>query len=279
MPSQVGGGANGDAVGPPKRVSLWLVYGEYETSGGIIQAGRVEGGRFYDPVEADELPEALAAVASGGEDDVLDFVRRYGFLGINLINPNTPPLQERIDWVQAHARGVRLVMEALYATNHQDTEAALNIVEPRLRGKTIHWGIVGLSDAAIPLTSQLSLVDASVALNHLALVAERILNEHLQRIRRRVAVIPDQGGPRIVNDHSITAMVDVVYAKLADRAMSQAWRRCAECGAPFHASHPRQKFCPPRFGEHESRCSMRYRQRAFRQRQRDGGNAEEARSR
>lgn len=267
---------------------LWPVHGEYQIESGLVKPRRIEGGRYYSPAQADELPSALARIADGNEDDVLDFVHRYGLLGLALLDPDRTDVAEPIDWIRAHARGVRIVMDGLYATAKGDTSYAVRVFLDRSR-----WGTVGLGPRTEPagVAADPGLNDdelAIAAINLLAVAARGILNENLVRVRKRVELtysvdidseeVSDK--PRLVPDFGAMAMIDFVYSKLADQAASPSWRLCNECGAPFSASSPRQRFCPPRYGERESRCSLRFRQRLFRKRHKGGeGDAEATRAR
>lgn len=61
-----------------------------------------------------------------------------------------------------------------------------------------------------------------------------------------------------------TALIQIVYWRLADFAGSRYLRQCIECKTPFFATDNRQRFCPPPAGVRESRCGKRHQMREFR---------------
>lgn len=270
-----------------------FVYGRYQLVDGVIRPVEgVGGGFFYWPVLAPELPSALAELANADDKAVLDFVHRYGLLGLAYLLPKDEYrrrvealegldhriAEEPVEWIRAHARGIRLIMMAAYCVTNEDAETALAFVRERIHGKKVHWGLLGFRHEARELTSDIALIDDSVALNVLAMTASNVLTENLSGISRRVVVEHGIGSdgvqrPSLWSYWLAPAMVSIVYwqlANLVSEATSGVWRICPDCGAPFVAINRRQRFCPPRYGEKESRCALRYRQRLFRQRQKNG---------
>src|SRR5215213_7168730 len=114
----------------------WTVAARYTDDDGVLRAdGPVQ--RRYLPGAFPRLATELARVDRGGEMSALAFVRRWGLLGYAQLVAGDAALSsgerkrridalgggDPIDWVRAHARGVRVCLDLLDCLISKDDDA------------------------------------------------------------------------------------------------------------------------------------------------------------
>jgi len=263
--------------------------------------------RWYDPFDRTELPGEIAKLKPGDTKALREFVLRYGKFGYTSVmsavqdyqpNPDVNALFDRsepLDWIWAHANGVRLVLEGIRILIERDEGKAvkylagllhpyLNPLPPSIdvpqvcgaapQGEDMPYAVyeapIGERDEAkqqrwilhAPRVSPLATVGYMVC---------DILTPNLALIRRAVDYDPEASSIR--STFVYDCLIQAVYQQLLETAEGGRIAECAECHALFIQTDARQHFCPPRFKERESRCALRYRQREWRQRRmREGGS-------
>ena len=238
--------------------------------------------KLYVPAARTELPGLVYRLYEGDTDAVMSFVQEYGLLGygplelrsqskveamarkalawIGLSREPRSGWAEPVGWVFAHARGVRLVMDGLLALREGNEEAARGLVQrvlpdPKTRVGTRRPPAYEMGGGAgfirFDLTDK---PEPGSPLETLASIVATVLEWNLYDLAPAVRV--GTAGEVEWKPWS-PALITTVYRMLATYPVA----RCQECGLPFVVTDPRQRFCPPRMGERESRCAMRHRQR------------------
>lgn len=263
--------------------------------------------RWYNPMEARELPSEVYRLSYGDKKAVLEFVSRYGLLGrTELINasiflgPDADPVldnTEPLEWIWAHAHNVRLVMDGLRVLSTRDEREAasylhrLALPQPALfdvfppdqveevirahspEGVKIYGAIVGIREHVEPRQWRYPDVMQIPAVEVVGHIVGDILNENLALASRQVFF--DPASHSIKSAFQYHALIQYVYQQLLETAEGGRIAECDECHALFIQTDGRQRFCPPRFKEKESRCALRYRQREWRQRRKQEGGSED----
>ncbi len=262
--------------------SLWPVADGYRIEGGYllplgegspVRPIHHDGQDAYLPMARPELPRELAKAATGDDDDILAFTRRYGLLGY--MQAWSFPVEEAgITWIfgedseQAapglapgdpvasfvgHAKTVQLVLNLIGALGAGDGAVREHVELLKVvRGE--HGGIrdevIGY-DAAQRGYLRPVQCDMSVGgePRHVALrIIEHVLNANLPGISRQLSVQPQEDGElgfeSLFEPHNLA---DCVYWHLADAAAGGWVRRCADprCQAFFVAQSARVQYCPP----------------------------------
>lgn len=219
----------------------------------------------YDPIQADELLDALLKVAQG-DLKAVEFADQYGLLGYNYIVPEVNRCKggDPLNWFLATARTVHAISE-LIARIKGEREEERDFLAEYLR-EEIPNGPYALGGRVVevPLRRRASKRNLiSVATN----LTRYLLNGNLGTTGRRLQATGN--GLRTV--FTFRALVDVVYWQLADQIGNSAIQRCAECGRIFIAKNSRSRFCPPTGGKKISRCKTRFNVREFRKSQQRKG--------
>lgn len=224
--------------------------------------------RLYAPTTHSELPNVLAKLHAGAEEDVLRFVGSYGLLGFFEIASQGAKEPSRygdpLPWVRQHAKTVRLIMNLWRLLQNEDelglqAELAALGTPPIVRfaaGEKIIRSTFMLG-AECPEPWPFALA---------RLIVRSIINRNLAGIGPVLSEIRTE----LQLGFSFRSLLDVIYYQLAKAVTGGQMQRCAakDCGGLFIQQDPRQRFCPLWLGvKGESLCSLRERQRTWRERQ------------
>lgn len=116
--------------------------GRVFTENGLVFFGRtlgdyLGGGRWYDPFDYPNLPNALARVYT--EKDVVDFVQAYGMLGYRRTElPEGEKTYrgffgEPVDWILSQARTVRFALRIINALQFPGDAVLLDVLKTECR--------------------------------------------------------------------------------------------------------------------------------------------------
>ena len=278
------------------------VHEDYVIRKGGVLSRRGKVIREYAPMAARELPSAIYSLQEWDNEGLLDFARRYGQLGWEALqdelDKTAVPIMERLEkgllgdlvtWVWPHVRGIRLVMDGLRIIQEGDLQAGHRLlsalVVPADRWKSRETDLLReatrfLDEEMLARRPGARLLVAEVGIlgntlerqwlygeedDILAKVGEvvtDIISENIRKVHRRSYFDPEDG--KIKSYLFFEALIEAVYWQILDTAGGGEFRTCKECGAPFICTDRRQRFCPPRFMEQESRCALRHRQRKWR---------------
>ena len=287
--------------------SLWSVADAYSISDGKLErAPRLSQSRpFYMPPGFPELATDYAQLHEGDTDAVLGFAHRWGHLGygemagVPLLNSSTtegsslPSLvtnfigtPDPLDWIWAHARGVRACLAAAEYLRTGTAAAVGEFPLVPLAGALTRWpfhlgppregmtyGKFGVGDHVQPLP----LDDRPPNPGQARLTISWILNHNLRGLTPQ---IDDQYEGRLKLGYEFDALLHVIYWHVARYALDSdndaaQMARCEECSKLFEKVHGRQRYCPPtewesrsakqRGGKAESLCSTRARSRRLRE--------------
>jgi hypothetical protein len=61
--------------------TLWMVFGGYEVTGGVLRRSRDDTVAVYPPIRRRELPGEIAKLRRGDEAGIVRFAAHYGQLG------------------------------------------------------------------------------------------------------------------------------------------------------------------------------------------------------
>ncbi len=287
-------------------LSAQRVYAEYEVydymPGRKVLAPSREGREIHDynPFILPGVVSAVARLQPGNERQAIAFAKRWGLLGfadilrhlgITTFLPDGDPL----DWIWAHAEGIRTVLELRRLVVSGNSNAIMEFVDGlRISREPIQAWLT----ARFPwLTGKLNLPSSLYDLRLLnegtglvlllqgqrqyiaptpltlgtdedpRLLAQRILltivNPNLRGVSRQLRELPPPTTREI--SYSFDSLVSVVYWHLADLVGGGKIQECLDCGTPFVQTDKRQRYCPPSPGSRESLCAMKFRQRKRRQ--------------
>lgn len=262
-------------------LGMWPVASDYAIRDGyIIEIGDKK--EWYLPMGRPELPGEFAKLATGSEEDVLQFVRRYGLLGycqafrfpeaisadkMRVYDYNAPG--DPLSWVFAHAKAVNLVMQLAKLLNKP---AGLKAFMGRLmveRNGRPYISYV-LPKRGYHLPSQVEEKIYETEEETARRIIAKILNSNLEGIQREIVVeyVPateDEGKCVLgfTSSFSFNNLLDCIYWLVADAVTAGKIRACLYCGKPFIAPNDKTKYCPPLQWETVSRCMNRAKQRRF----------------
>lgn len=244
----------------------WVVFPHYEiVDGQILGFGSLTHTRTYYPLEHPELVSELAKTDPTDETQILDFVHHYGKLGGSPEDDRTWQSSEPVVWIQRHIETVRLLLELAKCSTDNDEEAAA-----RLCGEEEwHAGTV----AGVPRFRLVSRTDEydvpsgltlNTPLGRVRYIACAIINDNIREVSRKAFMLPN--GEGIKSAFYFSALIDTIYWHILN-AIEGATEigRCQWCHTPFIKTDGRQRFCPKRYGETESRCALAFRQRQYRE--------------
>lgn len=249
----------------------WHVDSAYRIHEGLIEPvpQLVPPARVYAPITHSELPNVLAKLHDGTDDDVLRFVGSYGLLGFSeLASRDTEKTQRHGDplrWVRQHALNVRLIM-SLWKLVQDADEGGLQRELAELSGPHV---TVRLAAGATITRKRFMLGVAHPEPGPFALarlIVLSLINPNLAGI----GPVLSEAGTGIQLGFTFRALLEVIYYQLAKAITGRRMERCAakDCGGLFIQQDPRQRFCPLWLGvKGESLCSLRERQRTWRERQ------------
>lgn len=277
----------------PEIVGKLMEYGTGEKPGSLKyleSGGRVV--KTYRPADYPEIAMSLAYLWNM-EDECLDekrllqFASKWGSLGYGVCDPKTfsPHLlgsveatevflrdnRDPLDWVAAHAYGVRVCLDLLWLLGGHDTDALRQYIgklfvgsrtenPPWALGMKLTWHLlfhpVGRVDQTLneysgsPLGNQ-----RDVARD----IVSWIVSPNLAGIRQGLVVTDRRF--RLKAEGSLVGMA---YWHLAQMASDMVNVRQCPCGRYFVPSDARQMYCPPSEGRTESKCAKRFRMRRLR---------------
>lgn len=229
----------------------------------------------YFPMGRTELPGEFAKVASGKEEDVLAFFRKYGMLKGNIpisFKKDDSAWSEKVargnplGWVITHAKAVQLVMELSDALDKpsklKDMIQRLTVVLPGMNEPEIRFTIPRKSLETNTWTKAGQLFEPEPKSAALFIISS-IINENIRTVSRCLQV----ENQSIVSLFTTHDLLDCIYWLLADAVVSGRVKTCEECGSPFVADNEKRRFCPPTPHEEISRCMNRAKQKRHRSKQ------------
>jgi hypothetical protein len=113
----------------------WSVASEYWVENNrVMEGGNPERASSYNVMAHLELPGRLADLADGNTKAVLAFYRKWGRLGYDKMALNGEPGQsgEPVEWVIAHAKTVRMMLELINLPEENTEEHFAEYVRQRL---------------------------------------------------------------------------------------------------------------------------------------------------
>ena len=266
----------GHALRAPRHfVSDAVVFEGYAIREGmVIPQGAIR--TRYAPETCPELPQRLARLARGDTAAVLAFVHTYGLLGYAPLSaavgrgdlrhaPGDP-----LAWIRAQAETVALCLHLTYGLQAGDDAAlqhglrAVQIPQPPQRAGGSSLIVPAVWDQPRVVVCWPSpLHDPDDWRTYARHIRREIINAHLLGIL-----------PQLVDRGAIAhpgwqfqALIAVVYWHLLQISVRGVVQRCAEvsCRAFFVRTRRTQRFCPAEDLKRESRCAVRARRRAYRQ--------------
>ncbi|MBS0150713.1 MAG: CGNR zinc finger domain-containing protein [Nitrospira sp.] len=248
---------------------LWPVEDTYRIRNGIIEAASGKSpGQQYAPITHIELPNVLAKLYAGTDEEVLRFVGCYGLLGyFELASQGAEEPQrygDPLPWVRQHALTVHLIMNLWRLVQDAD-EGGLQTELAKLGSPLVTIRFAeGAKIRRLPFT-----LGAERPEPWPFALARDIVSYLINRNLAGIGPVLSDVGPSLQLGFSFRSLIDVIYYQLAVAVTGQRMQRCAakDCGGLFIQHDPRQRFCPLWRGvQGESPCSLRERQRALRER-------------
>jgi hypothetical protein len=231
---------------------LWVVYEDYAITDGVLRI-RGEAKRKYAPIANEKLPNIIAKLTPGNDEDVLEFARTYGHLGYQTMSGEGSSYPwcggDPLEWIWVHAQTIDLCLRLTHF----------------LQEPTDVYGLENyLSSSSFPVliarrgeVSALRWLPGWSAIDLARFMRRTIINANIVEVRRTLDDI--DGKDRMA--FTFSALVEVAYWHLANAVDGGVVKRCdnEKCGAVFIQTDGRQRFCPPRFGQKESSCAIHQR--------------------
>ncbi len=249
--------------------TTWEVSADYVVKDGKLWS--IGQTTEYPPMGHKELPGEMAKLSPGDEGAVLQFAQTYGVFGyakLRHIAPEEKPPGEPLDWIWAHARGLKLCLGLSDYLQTRDEEKLEVYLDTHRASKT--WRGLRMYEAEIAYREQIVQVqwarDAGESAVDLArCIRIELINENIRGIRRAFQDVDGSDQSYFV----FSALVEAAYWQLADMMTAhEPIQRCTACGAPFIQTDPRQRFCLPKRNQKESACAIRFRVRKHREQSR-----------
>lgn len=268
----------------------WPLYEDYAINDNDVLVPRGKRIGSYSPFLRTELPTEIYKLRERDNKSLLDFARRYGTFGFygarraaDIYEPlskvdmmqipeEAGPTDEAdpLYWIWAHVHGVQLILDAVALLREKDEDGArrfLRRLQPSSSvGKTTDpkfgrlAAMVGKLDTWEVLEVHYPL-DAHPLLP-VAKVAHELLQKNLRGIIRQPRFNPKTY--QLESRFCCLSMIQAAYWHLINMAEGGNLLLCAACQTPFLQTDKRQRFCPPRYMEKESRCAGRARQQKLR---------------
>lgn len=242
-------------------VSIWPVREKYEIKNGML-IGSGETKNYRLPMAYREIAWEAAKLHKKDEKTLLDFAHRFGHFGYSKLVPVDKRTEgDPLKWIWIQAQKANLTLQLLTALNQEDEQAALKVIETLKVDEEVilDWDFNELPFGNIGVGGKIT---HSTALEFAITILKELLNENVKGIRRKAFLTKDPY--KIKSYFHFDALIQVVFWQLFDAAENGEFRRCKQCQAPFIARDKRQRFCPARYGEKESRCTIAYRVRRYR---------------
>lgn len=238
----------------------WLVYPHYEiVDDRIVGFGSLSNTRSYNPLDHLELPSVLAKVDVSDQSEILEFVHQYGLLGGSSGDTGSWQEAEPIRWFQEQAMVTKLLLELVKCSLDNDEARASDICRSNEPSGDTFGGIK--KSVLVCRTDDYDVPSGLVSdtpLGQVRYMASAIINSNIRGISRKATPLIDG----VKSSFYFTSLLDVISWQLLNSlegGISVA--ECATCHTPFIKTDGRQRFCPKRYGEAESRCALLYRQR------------------
>jgi hypothetical protein len=261
----------------------WEVYPTYLVHQGcLIIPGGATRSREYQPLDHPELPYEIAKLWDADDETILNFAEVWGLLGFPHLFSSRHWLPrfyyalpdevehpgEPLDWIRRQARRFRLCIALVDALNRADEQQAADSVRTFIAtdserpGGTEWWahreGFARYFEEDLPgdaIEQALTSMPLQVAKDEL----ESCISTAISGISPYLEIWPQ---PAV--RYRYTAMVELAFLNIAGLAAEQARiGRCEECGALFHMSDQRQRFCPKGPLDKQSTCANRSRWTRF----------------
>jgi hypothetical protein len=249
--------------------TLWMVFGGYEITGGVLRRSSNDVVAMYPPIRRREIPGELAKLTRGDEAAVIHFAQRYGMLGYdNLVGSDEVLGGDPVDWLWTHAETIRICLdltEMLQEDRVEEVEPYLRSVAPPKEERQrlqLFPSSLFIKFAAKGRRDTLEIAYEEKNSTSLArLVCRNLTNPNIDRIHREL-----QGhGKTMRSFFHFSALIEVAYWQLADIVEGGRVVRCAECGALFPQKRRSQQYCPAQFRQQQSPCGGRARARRYNQ--------------
>jgi hypothetical protein len=226
-------------------------WGRYEYSA-LIKSVRKENPKLPVGAKLDEL-RVKALIA---------FMKQFGYLGQTILAGKRKKIDgeffdgDELAWALWHAENVDACLWLLSKLGGRQWNSLRDFFSRRpLEERTIPTVSAPFSaTVTVPRLSGDQTKNAVEAATRALISA--LLNPNLEGVSR----VCDGKESRF----RFTALIQIVYWRLADFIGSRYLRQCIECKTPFFATDNRQVFCPPPGGVRESRCGKRHQMREFR---------------
>lgn len=231
----------------------WEVFKHYEVVDGMVQGfGSITNVRKYYPFEQLELPNALAKIDPDNEEEILEFVHRYGILGGSQDDHGFRQEPESLEWIQHQIKTMKLLLNLVKCSRDDDEETAVGLCK-EIEG--IEKDTLVIRTDAYDVPSNLT---KDAPLGWVRYYACAIINDNIKGVTRKAAMLPN--GKGVKSEFYFSCMLDAIYWNVLNAFESADIGRCEECGTPFIKTDGRQRFCPKQYLEKESKCGMRYHQ-------------------
>ena len=202
---------------------------------------------MYYPVHHRELPTELAKVRD--TDSALVFYSKWGRLDRAVIYRGDLVEAETLDWLYAHAGGVRIVIKLItLRQNGSPAQVRDELLDLASRSDTIK-----LAYGSFDRIGQLTVERDRAGRNPMETSAEIvsfIINVNMSGLELTVAPDEQEKGV-LVRSYAFPALLTVVYAHLADAAVERtsiyqcAYRNCENWHTVAVARGPKPRYCPP----------------------------------
>jgi hypothetical protein len=247
--------------------------------------------RRYAPALHPEILAELAKLPRGDVDAVLRFARLYGTLGYQAFIPREVwargdgiPIGDPLVWIWTHARTLLMCLELSHLLQEGDVASLRTYLQSmRLTDQDKEaWGAIHASESSSVRDNKPPI--ALVAIQGKIIVrgwmwpgaSDQDVKNLAREIRRRLINDNIAGIHRTLLDDGkkdglfwkFKALIEMAYWHLANAVDGRRFKRCEadDCGALFVQTDPRQRYCPPLFGQkQESRCAVRHRVHKHRQ--------------
>jgi CGNR zinc finger len=267
------------------------VYEDYYIAAGQLRPKSLTLVRRYAPARHPEILGELAKLPRGDVDALLRFARLYGTLGYQAFIPREVwargdgiPVGDPLVWIWMHARTLLICLELSHLLQEGDVASLRTYLRSmRLTDQDKEeWGAIHASAsswvrdnkppiALVAIQGRFTIREwmGSVAsdqdVKDLAREIRRsLINDNIAGIHRTLL----DDGKKDSLFWEFKALIEMAYWHLANAVDGRRFQRCEadDCGALFVQTDPRQRYCPPLFGQkQESRCAVRRRVHKHRQ--------------
>lgn len=262
----------------------WGAGSQYEVrDGALYQAPVSDLGQVtsYLPAGRPEVATEFAKLHEGDADAVRKFAEKWGRLGYDVllseasIEPDeagsSSEGEEPLEWIWAHARGVRICLQLADFLRNGDTKGIKDTLHarrvPRFRayvetdspdeqptelGRTRDANTFATVYGKVhSVHTHLWVLGKDHQVNALKVIRQ-IVNANLHRLTPTLRFTDDKRGLKL--GYGFTALIDAIWWHTARYVLYQDLARCEHCGNLFERRHGKERFCPPPEGSKESLC-------------------------